>query len=139
MLCSKYYTLEYPCRLSLLNMAWWFLRPVSKEHAVTQFSAVIRPAAVVELVYRYTTAHYGHYECDSQDERRYSIGSFLKRIVIIKRIANEHDKRGKDREDIKRLNQGLDIIVLKKHSYRSKTLQSLTESRPQAKLSPDSS
>ena len=82
-------------------------------HAVTQFSAVIRPAAVVEVVYRYTCeddAHYGQYECDSQDERRCSVGSFLKRTVIIIRIANEHDKR-KDREDIKRLNQGLDIIV----------------------------
>ena len=85
---------------------------VTMEHPVIQLSAVVWPAAVVEVVYRYTCedgAHYWQYECDDQDARRCSIGSFLKRTVIIIRIANEHDER-KDREDIKRLNQSHDTI-----------------------------
>ena len=79
---------------------------------VNKFSVVIRPAAVVEVGHRYTcedNAHYRQYECDSQGECRYSIMSFLVCTVIMKRKANEHDERSHG-EDIKRLNQGLDIF-----------------------------
>lgn len=81
---------------------------VYQEHAVTQFSAVIRPAVVAEGVYRYTcqdNAHDGQYECGSQNECRYWIVSFLVCTVIMKHNANEHDER-RHREDTKQVNNG---------------------------------